>query len=164
MLSLPQRAAEEARLTVRGAMSDQDAIEVHKLLMLMGDEVAVAPVDPVVVMEDIYNLINADNRGAFLMATREGKLVGVMGLENTRYRYSKEYCIREVYLFVHPDHRNGDVLGALLAEARAIADMVGKELYVTIANPNRRRGRTEKVASLLRYQPVGSIYALHPRN
>lgn len=131
--------------------------------MLMGHEVAVAPVDPVVVMQDIYNLVKGGS-GAFLMATRDGRLVGVMGLENSRYRYSQEYCIREVYLFVHPEHRGDAVLGALLAEARAIADMVGKELYVTIANPNRRRGKTEKVASLLRYQPVGSIYALHPRN
>lgn len=145
-------------------MSDEDAIAVHRLLMLMGEEVAVAPVDPVMVMEDIFKLINVDERGAFLMAVRDGKLVGVMGLENTRYRYSQEYCIREVYLFIHPKHRDGDALAALLAEARAIADMVGKELYVTIANPNRRRGKTEKVASLLCYQPVGSIYAMHPRN
>lgn len=151
-------------LIVRGAMSDQDAIEIHKLLMMMGQEVAVAPVDPIVVMEDIYALINTEGKGAFLMAVKGTELVGVMGLENTRYRYSREYCIREVYLFVHPDHRNGDVLGALLNEARAIADMVDKELYVTIANPNRRRGKTEKVAALLRYQPVGSIYAMHPRN
>lgn len=151
-------------LIVRGAMSDQDAIEIHKLLMLMGQEVAVAPVDPVVVMEDIYALINEPNKGAFLMALKGTQLVGVMGLENTRYRYSRETCIREVYLFVHPEHRNGDVLGALLNEARAIADMAEKELYVTIANPNRRRGKTEKVAALLRYQPVGSIYAMHPRN
>ncbi|MFA5951552.1 MAG: GNAT family N-acetyltransferase [Hyphomicrobium sp.] len=144
-------------------MSDEDVIAIHKLLMLMGEEVAVAPVDPIIVMEDVYNLVRGD-RGAFLMASRDGRLVGVMGLENSRYRYSREYCMREVYLFVHPEHRGDDVLGALLAEARAIADMVAKELYVTIANPNRRRGKTEKIASLLRYQPVGSIYAMHPRN
>ena len=144
-------------------MSDEDAVAVHALLMLMGQEIAVAPVDPIIAMQDIYNLITGD-RGAFLMATRDGKLIGVMGLETTRYRYSKEYCIREVYLYVHPDHRGSDVLGALLQEARSIADMVGRELYVTIANPHRRRGKTEKVASLLRYQPVGSIYAMQPRN
>lgn len=151
-------------LVIRAAASDQDAVEIHKLLMLMGQEVAVAPVDPIVVMEDIYALINTDGKGAFLMAVKGRDLVGVMGLENTRYRYSRETCIREVYLFVHPDHRCSEVLGALLNEARAIADMAEKELYVTIANPNRRRGRTEKVAALLRYQPVGSIYAMHPRN
>lgn len=145
-------------------MSDADVIAIHKLLMLMGPEVAVAPVDPIVVMEDIYALVNGESRGAFLMALRGGVLVGVLGLENTRYRYSKERCINEVYLFVHPDHRNDDVLAALLGEARAIADMAGKDLYVRIANPNRRRGKTEKVASLLRYQSIGSIYALHPRN
>lgn len=145
-------------------MSEEDAVAIHKLLMLMGEEVAQAPVDPLIVMEDIWALISGDNRGAFLMATRDGQIVGVMGLEHSRYRYSREYCIREVYLFVHPDHRGSDVLGALLAEARAIADIVGKELYVTIANPNRRRGKVEKIAALLRYQPVGSIYALHPRN
>jgi GNAT superfamily N-acetyltransferase len=151
-------------LVVRAAMSDQDVVEIHKLLMLMGEEVAEAPVDPVIVMEDIWTLVNGENRGAFLMATVGGKLVGVMGLENSRFRYSREYAIREVYLFVHPDHRNGNVFGALLAEARAIADMAGKDLYVTIANPNRRRGKVDKIAALLRYQPVGSIYALHPRN
>ncbi|MCA1458103.1 GNAT family N-acetyltransferase [Bradyrhizobium sp. BRP22] len=154
----------EGTLILRAAMSDQDAIEIHKLLMLMGTEVAQAPVDPIIVMEDIYKLINEPNHGAFLMATRGGKLIGVMGLENSRYRYSREYCIREVYFFVHPDHRSQDVGPALLQEATAIADMAGKELYVTIANPNRRRGRAEKIAALLRYQPVGSIYALHPRN
>lgn len=151
-------------LVVRGAMSDRDAVEIHKLLMLMGQEVAVVPVDPIVVMEDIYALINEPNKGAFLMAVRGTTLVGVMGLENTRYRYSRETCIREVYLFVHPEHRNSDVLGALLNEARAIADMVEKELYVTIANHNRRRGKATKIAELLRYQPFGSIYAMHPRN
>lgn len=142
-------------------MSDQDAVEIHKLLMMMGQEAAVATVDPIIVMEDIYALINHPNQGAFLMATRNGQAVGVMGLENTRYRYSREYCIRECYLFIHPDHRNGDVLGALLQEARAIADLAGMELYVTISNPNRRRGKTEKVAALLRYQPAGSIYLMH---
>lgn len=157
-------ARTEDTLVVRGAMSQEDAVAIHKLLMLMGDEVAQAPVDPIIVMEDIWTLMTAENRGAFLMATREGKLVGIMGLENSRYRYSREYCMREVYLYVHPDHRGDDVLGALLNEARAIADMIGKELYVTIANPNRRRGKVEKIAALLRYQPVGSIYAMHPRN
>lgn len=157
-------APNETRLVVRAAMSEEDAVVIHKLLMMMGEEVAQAPVDPIIVMEDIWALMTAENRGAFLMATREGKLVGIMGLENSRYRYSREYCMREVYLYVHPDHRGDDVLGALLNEARAIADMIGKELYVTIANPNRRRGKVEKIAALLRYQPVGSIYALHPRN
>lgn len=145
-------------------MSQQDAVDIHKLLMLMGEEVAVVPVDPMVVMEDIWSLISEPNKGAFLMAVKGTQLVGVMGLENTRYRYSKETCIREVYLFVHPEHRNDFVFGALLNEARAIADMVGKEVYVTIANHNRRRGKATKFAELLRYQPFGSIYAFPPRD
>lgn len=59
-------------------MSDQDAVEIHKLLMLMGQEVAVVPVDPIVVMEDIYSLINEPSKGAFLMAVKGTQLIGVM--------------------------------------------------------------------------------------
>jgi GNAT superfamily N-acetyltransferase len=151
-------------LVVRAAMSDQDAIEIHKLLMLMGQEIADAPVDPIVVMEDVYSFIASETKGAFLMATLGGKLIGCLGLENVRYRYSRETCISEVYLFVHPDHRKSGAFEALIAEATAIADMAGKKLYIRIANPNRRRGKREKVFDLLRYQPVGSIYAMHPRN
>lgn len=165
MSALPKLADEATpALVVRGAMSQDDAVAIHLLLMMMGKEMAQAPVDPVIVMEDIWTLINEENRGAFLMATVNGQLVGVMALENSRYRYSREYCIREVYMYVHPEHRGENIMGALLAEARAIADVAGKELYVTLANPNRRRGKVEKVAAYLRYQPVGSIYVMHPRN
>lgn len=151
-------------LVIRAAISDQDAIEIHKLLMLMGQEVADAPVDPIVVMEDIYAIINEPNKGAFLMATRGGNLIGCMGLESVRYRYSRETCISEVYLFVHPDHRKSGAFEAMIAEATAIADLAGKKLFIRIANPNRRRGKREKVFDLLRYQPIGSIYAMNPRN
>lgn len=147
---------------VRGAVSDHDVVLVHKLLMLMGPEVAVAPVDPIIVMEDIYALVNEPNRGCFLMATRNGTLVGVLGLENARLRYSRHRCINEVYFFVHPDERGEEVGPALMREATAIAEMARRELYIRISNPNRRRGRKmDKVATLLRFQPAGAIYRVN---
>lgn len=129
-----------ADLIIRAAQTEDDAIAVHRLFMVMGKEVAVASVNPVKTMHSILALVKGDTPGAILLAVRDDTLVGVMRIVQGDYWFSDELCLVERGWFVVPGERNNNVGPALLAEARALADMLQQTLYVTRMNPNKRRG------------------------
>jgi GNAT superfamily N-acetyltransferase len=158
-----------ASIEIRGAKTEDDVVAIFQFLMRhMADEVALVVPDPHDVMRVVYELVTAEAGGAVLMAMSGGTLVGVLGLEQSHWWYNRSRpMIFDRFFYVLPEHRSGDVGLALLQEARSIADSTDNILIVVPMNPNRRRGeRTgmERVASLLRYIPGGSILAFHPRD
>ena len=147
---------------IRAADSDDDIIAVHKLLMVMGNEVAREPVDPIMVMEHIVGLVRKQG-GAVLMAFHESELAGVLGLQERHQWWTRSTFLADAPLYVLPEYRNTDVFPALLQEARAIGDMVKQRVVIVRNNPNRRPKRADHVASLIGYSPFGDIYAFYPR-
>jgi GNAT superfamily N-acetyltransferase len=155
-----------ADLVVREATSDEDIIGIHKLLMTVKDEVVLVPANPVKVMEDVYRVVqnaDPDHPCCALIAVRDGEVVGTLAFTEVCPKYSDHTILLDDWFQVHPDHRNGSVGPALLNEARAIADAAGKILLVATVNPARRRGRVEKIATFLRYEPSGAMLAFKPK-
>lgn len=146
---------------MRAASSDMDVAAIHHLLVYsMAKGAARAPVDPDESMRFIYETARSDSGSVALMAFAGDRLIGSMGIVQTRYWYSRDSFLREVWLFVLPEHENKGGMKALLTEARAIADLAGMELVIAPTAIGRRRGaRKEHVATIYGYSPMGEIYA-----
>jgi len=150
---------------VRAATSDEDVIEIHRMLVYsMAAGAARAPVDADESMLFVYNTAKAKQGAVAMMAFLNGKFVGTLGLLETRYWYSKETFLREVWLYVLPDYENSDVMRSLLMEARALGDLLNKSVIIAPTATGRQRGaRREHIATIYQYSPAGEIYAFHPR-
>ncbi len=147
------------------AVSDLDIAAIHHLLVYsMADGAARAPVDPKLSMEFIYEVTTSKEGAVALMAFAGSKLVGSMGIVQTRYWYSRETFLREVWMFVLPEFENKGVMAELLKEAKAVADLAGMSLFIAPTAKERRRGaRREHVATIYEFTPAGEIYAFHPK-
>ncbi|HWW46326.1 MAG TPA: hypothetical protein VNZ94_00605 [Xanthobacteraceae bacterium] len=122
---------------VRAAVSDQDAIAIHRMLMQNGHEIAIAPVNPVKVMQEVYGLIKADAGAATLMAMDGDELVGVLGLVQVPFWYSDDHLIMDRIFYVLPANR-GTAGRRLVSAARSIADGAKQILMIAQTNPTRR--------------------------
>lgn len=127
-----------ANIEVGAALTDQDAIDAHRFLMVHGSEIALAPIDPVRVMRHLYNLIHAEQGGALLTARVSGEIVGVLGLAQRPFWYADQTFIADQIFYVAPPHR-GTAGPALLRVARSIAREVDQTLMIAQTNPNRQR-------------------------
>lgn len=146
---------------MRAASSDLDVAAIHHLLVYsMAQGAARAPVDPDESMQFIYETVTAKTGAFALMVFADGKLIGSMGIQQTKYWYSRVSFLRETWLYVLPEFENRGGLKALLTEAKAIADLTGMELYIAPSARERRRGaRKQHVATIYGYSPIGEIYA-----
>jgi GNAT superfamily N-acetyltransferase len=156
--------SETSEIAVRAAETDHDVAAIHYMLVYsMAKGAARAPVDPDLSMQHIWRTVSAPAGAVALMAFKDGNLVGTMGIEETRYWYSRETFMRETWLYVLPEHENGGVMKAILAEARAIAELAGKSLFIAPTAKGRKRGaRKEHVATIYEFTPAGELYAFHP--
>lgn len=146
------------------AVSEQDAVAIHKLLMLMALEAPLLPVNPIKTMNWVIEIIRD---GAALMAIDGDRLVATLGLKLARFQYSDTPFLGEQWLWCLPQHRDGDALKALFAEAKAIGEESGRLVLISILNASRVRGpRTKmtKIAELVGYAPLGSVIAFPEGN
>jgi predicted N-acetyltransferase YhbS len=150
-------------LVIRDARTREDITALHLLRMIEAKECAPVPVDPKAVASKLMTARENEADHFMLMAVLDGELVGHLCIERASYWYAPDQdFLCDFGFFVLPQHRSSGRVGvALLNEAKEIAEMAGLPLVVCINNPNRRRGtgsREEKLASLLRYVPAGSIF------
>lgn len=148
---------------MRAARNDEDAVAIHKLLMLMGKEVDLAPVNPIKTMNAVLSMIEAEQGRVVLMAIKDNALVGILAIVQEAPFFSDQMHLQDKAFYVHPHHRNEGVSEALLEEGRCLADATGLVLYISISNTNRRRGSRERAAFQFRYDPIGANLAFKPR-
>jgi GNAT superfamily N-acetyltransferase len=144
------------------AESDHDVLAIHGLLMQFGAESAEASIDPVKTMKVAYETVM---QHAAIVAEVDGEIVGSLGIVRHQHWYSNDHFLIDQWLYVKPEHRGGEVLPAMLEEAKAIADLAGLRLLVAVTNHKRERGipgQLGKIASLLRYVPGGSVFEYTP--
>lgn len=153
-----------ADLSIREAVSDQDIVAVHHLLMSVEDEVALVPANPVRLLHSIARLIrDPGTPSCVLIAILDGIVVGSLAITEVTPDYSDHSILMDRWFQVAPDHRGGDVGPALLQEARTIADYAKKPLIIKVVNPSRRRGHAVRYAQMLNYNPAGTMLVFQPR-
>lgn len=151
--SVSEVPSESTDLVVRAAQTESDAVEIHKLMMLMGNEVDLAPVNPIKTMKSVLAMIEETDGRAILMATRGGSLLGVLGLVKEVPWFSDQPHLQDRCFYVHPLHRNEGVGAVLIEEGRCIADATGMKLYIDIRNTRRRRGSKGRHGTILMFEP-----------
>jgi hypothetical protein len=99
----------------------------------------------------------------FVARTETGEAIGVLGLIEMPFWYSRETVLEGKWLYVKPKHRNGPALRALFKAAKDEAEARAKILFVVVDNPDRKRKRTKTglVAELVGCVSAG--YALKLR-
>lgn len=107
-------------ITIRYAESDDDAIAIHQLLLVLGPTQARAPIDAIAGLHEILRVIAQE---VALMAIRNGHLVGTMGIVKSSYWYAPSHSfLCDRWQFILPQFQNYGVGEMLMAEAEGIAD------------------------------------------
>lgn len=150
--------------SIRAANSDEDVIAIHAFMLAhAAAEMAEATVDAELYMETIYSTVRD---GAGLMAIVEDRLVGYLGLWESRHDYSRETFLRDRGFFVLPEYRGGPVGRMLIQEARGIAASAGLHLKIIDINPTKKRrprGQIALSAEILGFRPQGRIITFYPQ-
>jgi len=114
--------------------SIDDAETLAEFNCRMAEETEQKTLDAVTVLQGVRAIFEAPERGRYLVARHESRLVGqlLITLEWSDWRNGEIWWIQSVY--VHPEFRNQGVFKALYAEVRRQAaqrdDVAGIRLYV----------------------------------
>jgi GNAT superfamily N-acetyltransferase len=151
---------------IREPQSQADLAALHMLLMVMGKEMALAPVNAEKVAQQIVTAASNPSDYTILLAISEGRLVGSLCFRRSDYWYSDAEFLFDLWFFVLPHFRSTDAGAKLLEEARAIAELLELPLLITRQKPPRRRnedatGKDRVVGSMLRFSPHGSVLAFN---
>jgi GNAT superfamily N-acetyltransferase len=159
-------------LTVRYANSDseeamrEDTRATARLLVGSHLEAGIperlAPLNHAKALQSIYEAIRD---GLVLMAFDGEELVGVLGALQYDFWYSDKTLLAERFFYIKPEYRDGQVLRAILREARDVATDLGIVIHLTIANTHKNRpprNGLERVGDVLSYLPRGSAYQIAP--
>ena len=114
--------------------SREDAPILAEFNCAMAMETEEKPLDPETVRKGVEAIFEKEERGRYLVARREGRVIGqlLLTLEWSDWRNGEIWWIQSVY--VQPDHRGLGVYKALYQavreEAESRDDVVGIRLYV----------------------------------
>lgn len=150
-------------ITIREPASPDDLVALHKLLLVMGQEVSRAPVNPAKVMQVLVHAVSHPDAYTVLMAMDEGDLVGALCLAKSDFWYSDDAFLSDLFFFVLPQHRGGEAMPALIAAAEQIGAAADLQVILTINNPRRLRGsraKFERVATLQNFVPAGVVLSM----
>lgn len=150
-------------IVIREPSSPDDLVALHKLLLVMGQEVARAQVNPAKVMQQLVDAVSHPDTHTILMAVEKDALVGALCLVKSDFWYSDDAFLSDLFLFVLPQHRGGEAMQALIAAAEQIGAAADLQVILTINNPRRLRGsraKFERVATLQNFVPAGVVLSM----
>lgn len=116
-----------------------DLEHIGSLLWSMHREIGIASVSERKAREAVLRTLN-EPTSCCILAEREGKIVGVLGLVLTSWWYSEERFLTDLFFFVDPSHRadvhaNGENAGhatKLIAWAKAAARKLNVPLVISV--------------------------------
>lgn len=122
-------------MTVRLAVrADEPAI--YDLLMFLYAENAMAALAPDKVQRQIKKATRG-NGGIIGVIDGPDGIVASVGLELTRWWYSDDWHLGELWVHIHPDHRDKSHERDLIAFAKQCADRLGVPLLMGIITGHR---------------------------
>lgn len=128
-------------ITVRFAETDQDIVAIHGFLCVVAGPNLPGPIEPTKSATEVWRVVTQE---CALMALRDGKLVGTLGIIKPDYWWGDVQFLVNRWFFALPGLRAGR---ALLREGEKIARDAGLELHIldetraryVIFNRDRRR-------------------------
>jgi GNAT superfamily N-acetyltransferase len=130
--------SEGAKLPViRVAETDEDVVAIHAFLCRVATDSGAlqATIDPEDSINEVWRVVHHE---CALMAIIGDRLVGTLGLIQVPWWYNKgHYFLTDRWFFVLPEHRNGVIGKALLADAAVVAE--ASDLPPPIINLKQRR-------------------------
>lgn len=106
---------------------------MYELLRNMRDTIGLnyPDIDPEALVGDLGSCYN---NGVIWLAEREGKVVGILGLQPQRFRGSKAQYLADDFFYVHPDYRKSRIAAQLIDEAKKYADDKKLPLIMAVLN------------------------------
>lgn len=95
---------------------------IHQFLLVVAAPNMLCPVNPI---KSLYEIIRVAKEEVAIMAIRDGRLVGTLGLMRPVWWYGDAAFLTDRWHFILPEERHGDVEKLLMAEARGIAAQSG---------------------------------------
>lgn len=130
-------------ITIREAITDEDLVALHLLMMCQAEEMAEAPVNPLKVMGKIARARDDRENHFMLVATHEERMVGYLCAEAVSYWYSDAMMLRDFGFYVSPQYRNLGVGKQLKRTADQIAELAGLPLRIQRPPRNARKRPTQ---------------------
>lgn len=122
-------------VTIEYGQTDQDCLDVHLLLCLLMKPQLLAEIDP---DDSIAGIMQVRDDGAFIVARKEGHLIGSLGLIKMPWWYnSKAFFLTNRWFSVLPQFKHAGIGVQLEAEAAVIGMSCG--LPVVISSHAKRR-------------------------
>jgi hypothetical protein len=116
---------DESPVVIRYAETDEDVIAMHQFLLVVAQPAMRAPVD---VQASLMELIRVTKEEVAIMAIKDGRLIGTMGLIRPSWWYAPDHSfLCDRWHFILPEHQHGVANKLLIEEARKIAAMAGLE-------------------------------------
>ena len=111
----------------------EDVPEIYELLLAMHEEVGLATLAPLKVLQTIEAVLA---NGFVMLATKGEQVIGAVGLDVREWWYSNDSYLGDRWTFVHPDHRSPTTAPRLLAKALEVADKTGLPVVMGVLSPH----------------------------
>lgn len=108
---------------------DRDGPAIFDMLLVMHGEVALAPINTGKVARTVAYVIE---HGIGIVGERDGEVVASAGLILDDWWYSDQQFLRDLWMYVRPEHRRSTAADGLLRHARKAAELWGLPLVVSV--------------------------------
>jgi GNAT superfamily N-acetyltransferase len=159
------------RFTIETADPDDQEtfLEVFEMSLALQKQGGYAPPDEEAIARDVWATMAQGMTWIARAAPGEpnaGEPLGALGLEEIRFRYSRETFLSNPGFYVRPEYRKVGVGEALIARARQEGEARGKVVLIVVTSPDRgakrKAFRTEAglVAQIAGFVPMGYVLKL----
>jgi len=127
--------------------------KIYDLLMLMYEEVGIARLAPIKVVDEIERFMT---EGAIFVARDGDDIIASVGIGPSQFWYSEDWHLQDSWTFVKKGYRRSRHALVLLKMVKDFAKTVGMPLAVGVFSP----GGVEKKNKLFRrlFTPVGEMF------
>lgn len=141
-------------MTTTYRLADQDdGPAIFDLLIAMHAENALASLSEPKVAGTVAYVIE---HGIPIVAERDGLVIATAGLIVNDWWYSQEQFLRDLWFYVHADHRRGKVADGLIRHARTAAELWGLPLVLSVLTREKAEAKCKLFARHM--MQVGGIF------